>query len=68
MANKFFDTRKGMMVNRGGGKPPAGRRGSKPGFGPEKTAAWPSVPGKTQPSNRSGGTKKVKQSMKDTGI
>ena len=34
----------------------------------ESTAAWPGVPGKTQPKNRSGGTKKVKQSVKDIGI
>ena len=34
----------------------------------EKTAAWPGVPGKTQPRSRSGGTKKVKQSVKSEGI
>jgi hypothetical protein len=34
----------------------------------ESTAAWPGVPGKTQPRDRSGGTKKVKQSVKSEGI
>ncbi len=34
----------------------------------ESTAAWPEVPGKTQPRSRSGGTKQVKQSVKSEGI
>ncbi|KPK67112.1 hypothetical protein AMJ82_11205 [candidate division TA06 bacterium SM23_40] len=34
----------------------------------EKTAAWPGVPGKTQPRDRSAGVKKVKQSMRSEGI
>ena len=34
----------------------------------ESTAAWPGVPGKAQPRSRSGGTKKVKQSVKSEGI
>jgi hypothetical protein len=34
----------------------------------ESTAAWPGVPGKTQPRDRSGGTKKVKQSVKSEGV
>lgn len=34
----------------------------------ESTAAWPGVPGKTQPRSRSGGTKKVKGSVKSEGI
>ena len=34
----------------------------------ESTAAWPSVPGKTQSRDRSGGTKKVKQSAKSEGV
>jgi hypothetical protein len=43
----------------GGGKVPPWK---------EKTAAWPGVPGKTQPRNRSGGTKKIKQAVKSEGI
>jgi hypothetical protein len=34
----------------------------------ESTAAWPGVPGSTQRKDRSGGTKKVKQSVKSEGI
>lgn len=48
--------------------PPTGQGGGpKPQFD-EKTANWPGVPGKTQPRDRSGGTKKVKQSVKSEGI
>lgn len=35
---------------------------------PEKTAAWPSVPGRTQPRSRMNGTKKVKTRMYQTGV
>jgi hypothetical protein len=34
----------------------------------ESTAAWPGVPGKTQPDTRSVGIKKVKQTVKSEGI
>jgi hypothetical protein len=34
----------------------------------EKTAAWPGLPGKTQPRDRSGGTKKCKQAAKKEGL
>ena len=36
--------------------------------GKEGTAAWAGVPGKTQSRNRSGGTKKLRQSPKEVGI
>ncbi len=35
---------------------------------PEKTAAWPDVPGKTQGKDRSGGTKKAKIYPVSTGL
>lgn len=54
------------MPSKGGGKNDLG--GGKIPKWNEKTAAWPAVPGKTQPRDRSGGTKKVKQSMKSEGI
>jgi hypothetical protein len=50
-----------------GGAPTGQGGGSYPPF-KEKTAAWPGVPGKTQPRDRSGGTKKVKQAVKSEGI
>ena len=34
----------------------------------ESTAAWPAVPGKTQPRSRNLGIKKVKGSVKSEGI
>ena len=34
----------------------------------ESTAAWPGVPGKTQPRSRNVGIKKVKQTVKSEGI
>ena len=62
MANKYNNplrSRTGASADQSGGT-------SKPFK--ESTAAWPSVPGKTQPKDRSGGTKKVKQSVKSEGI
>ena len=62
MANKRFNplrSRGGATNDLGGGK-------CKPFK--ESTAAWPGVPGKTQPRDRSGGTKKVKQAVKSEGI
>jgi hypothetical protein len=54
------------MPNKAGA--PTGQEGGKiPPF-KESTAAWPGAPGKTQPRDRSGGTKKVKQSIKSEGI
>ncbi|KPK68178.1 hypothetical protein AMJ82_08940 [candidate division TA06 bacterium SM23_40] len=48
--------------------PPTGQEGGKVPSWNERTAAWPGVPGKTQPRDRSGGTKKIKQSMKTEGV
>jgi hypothetical protein len=62
MPNKYNNP----MPSKGGAKNDLGGGKFKPFK--EKTAAWPSVPGKTQPRDRSGGTKKVKQSVKSEGI
>ena len=41
-------------------KGPASKSGGKVPEVNEKTVAWPGLPGKTQPRNRSGGSPKVK--------
>jgi hypothetical protein len=51
-----------------GSPPPTGVRGPTPKTLNEKTAAWPGLPGKSQPKNRSGGTKKIVQHPKSEGI
>jgi hypothetical protein len=51
------------------GKPPAtGKRGAKDTNMNERTANWPGPPGPTQPRDRSGGVKRVKQSAKSEGL
>jgi hypothetical protein len=62
MANKFHQKQSK------GKPPPTGQRGPTPGVGSEKTAAWPGVPGKTQPKDRSNGVKKVKGHVRKEGI
>lgn len=48
----------------GTGKGKAKRQEAEPPKGPEKTAAWPGLPGKKGP-NRAAGTPRVKTGMKD---
>ncbi len=66
MSNKFNNSRPGEN-----GAPSisgAGRRTSV-WPGKDKTAAWPGLPGKTQPGTRDkSGTKKIPQSPKQEGI
>jgi hypothetical protein len=51
------------------GKPAKTKKGVKGRpWGPERTANWADVPGKTQPRDRSGGTKRVRQSVKQSGL
>ena len=62
MANKRHhpkNTRGGASNDQSGGKVPPFK---------ESTAAWPGVPGKTQPRSRSVGIKQVKQAVKSEGI
>jgi hypothetical protein len=51
-----------------GGAPPIPRGGKNGTTGPEKTAAWPGVPGKTQSKDRSNGVRKLKIHPKSEGI
>lgn len=71
MANKFVGTGD-VLMPKGGGRPPTGVRGPKEkSFSPdpEKTAAWPGLPGKAQPGTRDkSGTKKLKTHAKSEGI
>jgi hypothetical protein len=51
------------------GSPPRARPGHRPDATPEKTAAWPGLPGKTQPGTRDkAGTPKCKQSPRSEGL
>lgn len=51
------------------GSPPEVKPGHKPGMKPESTAAWPGVPGKTQPRTRDkAGTPKCKVTAKSEGL
>lgn len=50
------------------GMPPKAKPGHRPESMPERTAAWPGLPGKSQPRERSGGTKKCRQSAKQEGL
>ena len=52
------------------GKPPVQKRGEKHSIGTSqiRTANWPGLPGASQPKDRSGGVRKVRQSAKDQGI
>ena len=62
MPNKFHNPMKtsgGASNDQSGGKVPPFK---------ESTAAWPGVPGKTQPRSRNVGIKKVKQAVKSEGI
>ena len=51
-----------------GGDVKTGQRGPTKDLPSPSTAAWPGLPGPTQPRNRSGGTKKVTQHAKSEGI
>ncbi len=50
------------------GSPPSVPSGHRPDATPEKTAAWPGLPGKAQPGNRSAGVSKTRQSAKQEGV
>jgi len=66
MPNKNFNNMHGANFSKKQGAPTGVRGGS--AAMPEKTAGWPGVPGKTQPKDRSGGTKKVKHYPVSEGI
>ena len=68
MANSRFNKQVGQHKGEKTTPPPTGHRGPKPGMGELSTANWPGLPGKTQPRNRSGGTNRIKQSMKSEGV
>lgn len=51
------------------GRPPTAAKGHRPDATPEKTAAWPGLPGRAQPRTRDkAGTPKVRQSPKQEGL
>jgi hypothetical protein len=50
-----------------GGRPPVGKDGHQPTSMPMRTAAWPALPGKTQPRPR-GSEKKAKHYVKSEGL
>lgn len=69
MANAFHGNVPGKDTGKKSGKPPALKRGVKADALREGTAAWPGVPGKTQPRTRDkAGTRKGRQSARSTGI
>lgn len=69
MPNPRFSDLKPTPKDPAKGTPPPGTVGKPPKVTiTEKTAAWAGVPGKTQPRDRSGGVKKVKQSMRSEGV
>ncbi len=51
-----------------GSPPPTGVRGPQAKALNKKTASWPGLPGKTQPKNRLGGTKKIVEHPHSEGI
>ena len=60
-----------LPSDRGGnsGSPPKAKPGHKPDSMPMKTAAWPGLPGKTQPRTRDkAGTPKGNVSAKSEGV
>lgn len=66
MGNRHYsETHPDRLVG-GSPKPKAGRKAS--GKMPEKTAAWPGLPGKAQPRDRSAGVKKCKSYVKSEGL
>jgi hypothetical protein len=48
--------------------PKTGERGKHADRMPEKTASWGGLPGKAQPQDRSGGTKRLKVYAKSEGL
>ena len=70
MANKHFNRPELMPPS--GGRPGPPKRGPKEkAFSPDpmKTAAWPGLPGKTQPKDRSNGVPRLKNAhVKSEGI
>lgn len=66
MPNKYYNNMHGANVSGKQGAP-TGQRGGSQAM-PEKTVNWPDLPGKTQPKDRSGGTKKCKCHTVSKGI
>jgi hypothetical protein len=60
--NRYHYPRKDVKASRDD-KP-----GEAPAPMPERTAGWPGLPGKTQPTDRSQGIKRVKGHAKSEGI
>lgn len=68
MPNHYFSEVNKLRGGKGGGVKP--KRGVAPAASlpSDKTASWPGLPGKTQPKDRSGGVKRVRQHPKSDGI
>lgn len=66
MANRHFSE---VHPDGLAGKSTRPKAGAKKGAAmPERTAAWPGLPGKKQPRDRSGGVKKVTTHAKSEGV